>query len=169
MTPWQEVWWSHKCTLCTFKIFGLISPVDVTLYVMCSDRSVTPSEITNRAPLRGIKHPKYMYAHAHKAYSDHQQQIQQSDLHQERSSCLNTGWERGTSLQPNAVEADQSWREKCVGEVVRSRRLAPCWFKMETHIVTLPFAYSHLSYLSQEHVADVECNSFNKELRDKRV
>lgn len=144
MTPWQEVWWSHKCTLCTFKIFGLISPVDVTLYVMRSDRSVTPSEITNRAPLRGIKHPKYMYAYAHKTYSDHQQQIQQSDRHQERSRCLNTGWERGTSSQPNSVQGpknettDQSWREKCVGEVVRPRRLVPCWFRMERNIVTLP-------------------------------
>lgn len=33
----------HKGMLCISKIFGLVSSVDVTLNVMCSDRSITPS------------------------------------------------------------------------------------------------------------------------------
>lgn len=35
---------SHAGKLFTLKIFGLIPPVDVTLYIMRSDKSVTPPE-----------------------------------------------------------------------------------------------------------------------------
>lgn len=110
---------SHSAHL---KIFGLISLVDVTLYVICSDMSVTPSEITICSRLRGSEHPIHVRTHSRRSDSsplegrkltaDWESETsfklnQRRDLFQIPDGCKMYGWVVSSTCRVRA-----GWRQK---------------------------------------------------------
>lgn len=149
MNAWQELLLMRTCTS---HIFGLISPMDVRLYVMCSDMSVTPSGSTHCTLLRGATSlQKYIYIylyckHTHTPLTAHPA-LQTLCLFRHRGArtwvTSEFQWQTGCkTLSSNIKErftpakVNRGWTLSCQPRpsisqrnilLVWLRNLSPCW------------------------------------------
>lgn len=158
------------------KIFGLISLVDVTVYVICSDMSVTPSEITICSWLRGSKHPIHVRTHSRRSDSS-PLEGRKLTTDWESDMCFKLSFERFVP-DPFFFCMDV----KCISWVVSSTETDPTWLCSLLTCIFLPFKKSlqltlhatsvnqrKMGSVSQQGLHSIRRGAWNREVYKNRI